>query len=530
MVAAAWALLLTAIVLGPIVYGAFADAPGSQFTGSVEFYSYDSNTYMAWIRQASEGWWLLVDRYTTEPTGRCFFHPVFLALGLVVRLTGLPILTVWVAVRVLSSVAAAFCLFLFLRRAVGPGRHALIALAITTLGAGLGWYTFLFDDAFNSTDVWMPELTFYQSLRWPFLWAIALVMMMGFFAAAVDAITVPSCRAAMAAGVVFAAMALIHPYNVVTFTVVPGVFLLTEALRARRLDRRAVANYVVMGLVAAPAVLYQIALVRIDPVLKIHAQVDMASPVVGWYLAGFGPVLIVLALLGVRGAWRGGPLARFAVVWLAAGALLLYFPVSFNRRLAMGLMIPVGILASYPIEDLVSRLLGARPTAARVASATAVFLLVLASIAPTNLLATREDWRNALYGGFPVYISEDLAGAFEWLRNAPPGVVVAEGGVGNLIPAFTGQTVYAGHWAQTIDYGAKQGRIDRLLDGELAPGEITRFLIDSHVRYIIYHPFEVDGSTGAFDPATLGNVRYRSETVEIVEVSSRPSQPADRDG
>jgi hypothetical protein len=518
LIAGAWAVVMTAIVSGPVVYAALAPPPGTQFSGSVEFYAYDSNTYLAWIRQASEGWWLLVDRYTTEPTGRCFFHPVFLALGLLVRLTGLPILAVWVVARVASAALATFCLFLFVRRAVGPGRQALIALATITLGGGIGWYWLVTDGSAASTDVWMPELTFYQSLRWPFLWSIALVMMMAFFAAAAEAIASGSRRAALAAGLLFAAVALVHPYNVVTFTVVPGVFMATEALRNRRVDWSAVGNYVLIGLLAAPAILYQIAVVRIDPVLKLHSEVDMTSPGPFWYLTGFGPVLIALALFGLRPAWRGGPLARLAVVWAVAGALLLYSPVSFNRRLVTGLIIPVGILASYPAEAFVARVLTARPTRARVAAAAAAVALFLVAIVPTNALATREDWRSALYGRYPVYIDRDLTGAFEWLRAAEPGVVVADENLGNLVPAFTGQTVYAGHWAQTVDYGLKLRKVNRLLAGRMAPGELSRFLIESRARYILYDP-RPRGGSGRFDPASLGQVRYDNPTARVVEIT-----------
>jgi hypothetical protein len=492
--------------------------PGKQFTGSVEFFYYDSNTYLAWIQQGIEGWWLFKDLYTTETAGRFIFHPVFLAVGLLVRVTGLPLMAAWVLARLVCSMAAVACLYLFLRRAVGPGRLALVAFALITLGSGFGWYKLLVDESFESADVWMPELTFYQSLRWPFLWAIALILMMGFFAAVVDAIVSGSRRSAVAAGLMFACMAFAHPYHVVTFTIVPGVFLALEALRDRRLDRRAVQNFAITGLVAAPAVLYQMAVARIDPAMRYHSGIDMTSPPAATYVAGFGLVLIVLAVLGLPRAWRGGPLARFSIVWAVVGSLLLYFPVMFNRRLATGLIIPVGILAAHTVEEIVANIAGASPTPARRAAAAAVFLLILASVVPTNLLATRQDWISATSGEFPAYISEDLAASLDWLRAAPRGVVLAARDFDNLVPAFTGQTVYAGHWAQTIHNDPKAEQIYAMLAGELPPAEVRRFLDASGARYLVFGPREREISGGAFDPTTLGPVRYENETVQIIEI------------
>src|SRR4051794_3648516 len=96
LIALGWAALLTLVVLGPTLYAAAVPVPGMRFSGTLEFFFFDANSYLAWIEQGREGWFLFADRYTTEPTAHCFFHPVFLALGTLVRVTGLPTLAIWV--------------------------------------------------------------------------------------------------------------------------------------------------------------------------------------------------------------------------------------------------------------------------------------------------------------------------------------------------------------------------------------------------------------------------------------------------
>jgi hypothetical protein len=520
LLAACWSLLLPAIVLGPTLYATVIGAPGMRFTGNLEFFAYDTNTYLAWIEQGREGWFYFMDRYTTETTSHCFFHPVFLGLGWLIRATGLPLLGVWIGARVVTAVAAVWFIYLFLRRALGERRQALVALLLVTLGAGLGWVNRYTDsDIVDATDFWMPELTVFQSLRWPILWPLALVLMTTYFANVVEALTAGTRRATIRAGLCFAAIAFVHPYHVVTFTLVPAAFLAVQFVLAPRFEWRWLRNYMVIGAMAAPPVLYQTAVTRIDPVLFLHLQNSTLSPPPTAYLAGFGPILLVLAALGGRAAWRGGDHARLAVVWLVVGALLLYFPVPFNRRLVTGLMIPVGLLASYPLDHAISKLLGPRPNGLRVAAAACALVLVVVAILPTNLYASNDDWRRAVEPEFPSYVSEEMAGALEWLREAPPGVVVADGWTSNLVPAFAGQRVYAGHWAQTIDFGTKVDRIRALFEDRMSDDEIRRFLLDSGARYVLVGPAERELlSAGSFDPSSLGPVVFRRGDVEIVEV------------
>jgi hypothetical protein len=524
--AVCWSFLLPAIVLGPTLYATLIGVPDMRFTGNLEFFAYDTNTYLAWIEQGREGWFLFMDRYTTEPTSHCFFHPVFLALGWLIRVTGLPVLGVWVVARFATAVAAVYCIWILLRRALGERRQAVIALLLVTLGAGIGWVNRYTDtDLVDATDFWMPELTVYQSLRWPILWPLALVLMTTYFTNVVEALTSGSRRATICAGLCFAAVAFVHPYHVVTFAVVPGVFLGLRYVLARKFEWRWLYNYVLIGVMAAPPALLQMAVTRIDPVLYLHLQNTTLSPAPTAYLAGFGPILLLLALFGVREAWRGNDRSRFAVIWLVVGALLLYFPVPFNRRLVTGLMIPVGLLASYPVEAALARILGKEPTSERLVAAVCALVLLVTSILPTNLYASSDDWERARAGAYPYYVSNDLARAFEWLRNAPEGVVVAEGWTSNLVPAFAGQVVYAGHWAQTIDYGTKLGEVRAVLAGEVTVDEGRRYFVERGVRYLLIGPAERELSGGEIDPEAFGRVVFRSGDVEVVELGAIAALP-----
>lgn len=521
--AAAWALLLTTLILSPQLYSLLVGVPDSVFTGNLVFFSGDTNSYLSWVRQGAEGNLFFADRYTTETTGQCFFHPVFLVIGTIERVTGADARVLWTTAQYVLAVVAAFTCYLFIRKALGAGRQALIAFLLVTLNSGLGWYTHYHDITFESADYWMPELTFYQSLRWPVLWSLALMLMVGYFTAVSKALGAGSRKATIAAGFAFLGIAFVHPYHVVTFTVVAGVFVFVEALRNLRepgLWQR-FASYVTIGAMAAPAVLMQYAVAHTDPVLAAHSAVATISPPPHVYVAGLGPIILVLAITGFFWAIRRSPLERLVAIWAVVGALLLYAPLPFNRRLATGLVIALGVLASYPLEAIVERILRPGATRARVASATAVVVLVLAAVSPTSFMVTMFDWERVSPNEYPAYVSPSEWEAIRWLASAPRGPVVSHPTLANIIPGHTGLVVYAGHWAQTLDFGTKADEIARLYRGELAPADLRRMLVESRARYVVYGPSEMalTGDAGFFNPAALGPVVFDNGAVRITEVA-----------
>jgi hypothetical protein len=519
--AAVWTLLLTTFVVSPQLYAHLVGIPGSVFSGNLIYFSGDTNSYLSWVRQGAEGSVYFVDRYTTETTARCFVHPVFLLLGTIQRLGGWAPQSVWVWSQYALALGATFSCYLFVRKALGAGRQAMLAFLVITLNSGLAWYTHNVDLSFESADYWMPELTFYQSLRWPVLWSIALMLMVGYFAAVSDAIGHLSRRATILAGFAFLGIAFVHPYHVVTFTAVAGVFLFVELLRNIRDDAmwRRIANYVLIGSIAAPAVLMQYAIAHTDPVLKAHSAVETISPAPNVYIAGLGPLIVVLAAVGLFWAWRRTPLERLVAVWAVVGSLLLYAPLPFNRRLATGLVIAPGVLASYPLDALVRRILADHPSPARVAAATGVVLLFLAAVAPTSLMVTKFDWDRVNSEEYPAFVSPGEWEALRWLDAAPRGVVLANPALSSLVPPYSGQIVYAGHWAQTMNFGTKAEQLGRLYRGELGSDELKRLLLESRARFVVYGPGERElTGEGTFDPATIGPVVYDNGSVAIVEV------------
>lgn len=107
-----WGVIGLALVAStlPYLYGWWRTPAGWVFQWIPPHNSADSNTYLAWVQQGARGRLLFEDLYTTE-TGRMpVFLPLFLAMGLVSRATGLAPMTVYHLFRLVEGVHLPICL------------------------------------------------------------------------------------------------------------------------------------------------------------------------------------------------------------------------------------------------------------------------------------------------------------------------------------------------------------------------------------------------------------------------------------
>src|SRR5262249_40155063 len=104
---------------------------------------------------------------------------------------------------------------------------------------------------------------------------------------------------------------------------------------------------------AIPILAYYLLAVNSNPVFAgWNAQNSTPSPSPDKYILGYGLLLIV----AIPGLWRGlryferdGD--RFMLIWVIIMPLLLYAPFNLQRRLFIGLIIPIVYFAVRALED-----------------------------------------------------------------------------------------------------------------------------------------------------------------------------------
>jgi hypothetical protein len=261
---------------------------------------------------------------------------------------------------------------------------------------------------------------------------------------------------------------------------------------------------------------------RSDPLLAewTAQNVTPSPPLWDWALS-YGLVL-VLAVLGVLFAAR----RRSDVDWLLLGWLLvtlvgLHAPLTLQRRLSLGLGVPVGLLAGIGWwRAMRPRIRGRRRKLFQG--------LTIAFCAMTPIFLVLMTLLAALAGEPWFYLSDGEWAALEWLRDEgdSDAVVLCAPQTGLFVPAWAGQPVVYGHPFETVDAERREAQVTAYWIGEMSLVEQASFLQENRVGYVLVGPREVvlatgdrSGRTEFRGMGTEGQLVFEAEGVTIYEVT-----------
>jgi hypothetical protein len=426
--------------------------------------------------------------YTTEPHHRLFFHPLFWLMGTAARLTGCPILTVWHVVGALGCVLLSTAVYRFSACFTDDRTTRFLALALATTAAGFGWMIPVSPDAppeSRPIDLWLVEATGFQAMVSSFLTLpIALALMLWAMVWALRYLETGRLRDAGIGGLFALALAATHQYDMVTLYSVVGVWTFL-------VGRKRLAGMVLFVGLSIPFCFYSLAVVKLDPVLsRVRWQMDMPPPaahVLGWGL----PLLLGGVALLVPGVWRQNRHVKLLRAWLAVNVVLLLLPLGFQRKLIWGMHVVLCLLAAMlcgwllrlAAERLRRRWLRIGLRGAAVVTLVG-FCAIGSAVSYVKLLQ-----RNTRHG-FGDYVPVSYLEALHWLeQHSEPGdVVLAAPEVAPLLPGRTGNTVFEGHWAQTLDRPQKYTFELELfrVPSKLTPDMVRGVLSRNRVRYLLF--------------------------------------------
>jgi hypothetical protein len=504
--AAGFAALVMAATCLPYLYGIAITPPGLRYMGFLGNPD-ESNVYMGWMRQAMEGHWLFRDPFTTEPQPGRFLNVFFLALGLVARALHVEPIWSYHAARLVFGFlllltgyvfAARFCRSLLARR---------LALGLMGLSSGLGWlYALLQPDAqvhpidFGAHLILPEAITFLSVLVFP-LFAASTWLLLITYLLLLRAWDTGSLKALIGACVAALILANIHTYDALGIYSVLVAYLLAKGVSERRMPWREAALAAVVAAVSVWPVVYQYVFFRGDFVFRTKALTLTLTPPGRFVALGYGLPL----LLAIPGGAIGLVNRRliFPVVWVVATWLLIaYAPFSFQRKMIEGMHLPLCVLAAAFVGDYVL----ARPW--RSAAMAAVGLVALTI--PSNAFFVRRAGGDLLTNNAeylwvlmpPHYLTRDEYDAMVWLREhtRPDDAVLCTNLMGSYIPGVAGNTVFVGHWAETIHFGSKLGELADFFTPTTRDQVRIEMARRNHLRYLFYGRWE--RGAGRFDPNT----------------------------
>lgn len=503
----------------PYLFGLALSTPEQQFSGFILGIE-DANSYLAKMRLGAEGGWLFYLPYTPEPHNGAYLFTFHLLLGKISRWSGLaPSLTYHLA-RLIFSLGLLFTIYIFIAYFIPDIVRRRLAFLLVGLGSGLGWLLTLTGLAARlglPLDLYVPEgFVFLVLLHLPHVALAESLLFWGIL------LTLHSWQTnrwvfTLWAGCALLVMTLIAAFYIAVFAAVLGVTWLILLIRIGPKFQvwRTLAKIIIPILMTAPVLLYDAYTFITNPIFAVWNQQNIIlSPPIWHYGFAYG-LLLIPAIYGVRQSFaQAEPLKRWLlVVWCLIFPILVYLPFNLQRRLVVGVQVPLAILATSGFFALYQKFIPPhRHTLAR--------NLTIFSFSLTNLLLLLGSFLIILGQSPPLFHPTAHLEAMHWLAARSQGeVVIAAYDTGNLLPAYANVRAFVGHGPETIYSGAKQAQVEQFFSDAVADTWRLNLLHHFNVRYVYYGPNE--RALGDFSPQEALYLQeiYQQDGIQIFRVT-----------
>ena len=519
----AFAAILATVSLVPYVLAYVMTPPGHHFAGFF-FIADDATTYLAKMRQGADGSWLWSDPYTSEPHGGVFLFGFYLLLGHLAALAHIPLVAAYHVARISGGLALVFAVDRLGRRILRPELQRL-ALVIVVLGSGFGFLVQLagnpgvFGQRLEALDLHLPEITgWYSILAIPhFAWATAFILLslVGLLAIAEH----PRVQVVIGTGASLLALSAIHPQMVAVILGIWCMYRLVLAAWGRRPSLRSLIAEAGAFALAVPLLAYNAWILLNDPTIASWAQ--------QWrHQAPNLPSLVVslgLPLIGAAyGAWltwrRRDTNLALLMVWLPLVLVLLYLPnlANIQRRLLDAVYVPIGILAAVGLHEVVTHLPRRRGRMLQ------RVLVPVACLSSGLVLAIALRFAT---GAFPeAYIDDGRWQAMSWLatNHTAGDRALSSPGSGLFLPAWSGVSVYVGHYSETVDYFKKIATANGILSAGSSALAVESFVRDNRITLLFWGSLETQATGYQPDAKAYWRPIFRNGSVAIYRFQAQP--------
>lgn len=455
-------------------------------TNFILFYSpevQDINSYFAWIQQAVNGKLVFSDLYTTE-VNNGLFAPIFLIIGLVNYFFSIPLVIVWLSLILISNITLLFVLYKFVKYFTNSHLQSVLSYFIIVLGGGFGWII-------QSPDYYQPEFSIYQILRWPIVMSLSLSLLLASFLLVEKNIHVKNKLYTWLPGLFGLMIVLIHPYDILTYYRVIVIFIFSGLLLKKiPYTFQQFINLLPIIILPLLGLFYYYILFSREWVFLVNALASMRFPTWIEYLLGFG-FIAILAVIGLVYLFFKEPYTKIKYLvlysWVGTTLLLFLFPLIFQRKMIMGMIIPLAIFASIGIEYIFNRISILRDQIGFNIFKWSLVLCMIINLTATNIIIFYGDINRVNDQQSNYFLSNEMKESLDWLKNhnIENRVILSSFETSNIIPAQIGQRVYLGHIAQTINFELKLKMVGYFFNGELNTQLQQKIMSENNIGYIL---------------------------------------------
>lgn len=433
--------------VGTIFYGNKIIAPG------------DYSIYYSYINQGAHGRVMMYDAFTSEAHRSTLFQPVWLVVGLGAGAFHLDAPTAFALARLVSIPI----LLLTLWWATGwlwPSnqRRRRLGFVFSIIASGLGGIATMVGPQLPNFPWTYPDLWVSEAYTMLTLWSSAHFILVTsgiiFILVAVERSWLEHRWSWAGWAAAVAAVTLsIHPFHILTWMILWIGLSGWRWITRRRFPREYVARWMLVLLAASPVLLLYGLQLLFDPMTIDRALQNINLTAVPWKQAiGLGLPL----LSAVIGIWRWRIkderwkwLVGIVVAYVAAA----YFPVSFQRRLTQGMILPL-IWLSVPILEQL--LFFSRNTTTKFLTALATSVILSTSWLVVGGLVVKDYARDLQIPSRMYYIDPEHLQLAEYLRTTDVhqpllGTLIES----NVLAGLTAHQVYVGYGVETLRFADK---------------------------------------------------------------------------
>lgn len=465
----ALSLLSAFVMLFPVKYAQDHTPPGYEFSGQASWFDpWDLNVYVSAIRSGQAGGILLKNLYTTEPNRPILMYPTYTILGRLFP-TADPFMAFYAA-SIVTAALLIFCVYILSGFFFTETTVRIAVVVTVAFGGGFG---FLFYPVY-SPDIQMTSFTFMSALQRPHeaigiaSYLFAVVWYFQLIRSGKSSVRQVLAGSAAAALAVF-----YYPYSAVPFFAVVSLWTVIAGRRIPQVLRKVLVPIMILPVLS---MIFAWGELRSNPTFDGVVSQVLPTPSILEVIGGYGILapLSLYALFRVRDGW-----IRFLGLWVVLSVLLAYFPLGIARFFLRGLYFPMALLGVAGATALFQRLRLPR---------TLGLVILTMIVLPSALFVFAKRIQEAGRLNPWLYIPEDDFRAMTYLKNAGVGDtgVLALYRAGNMLPALTGRSVYAGHLIQTPDAAAKFNEVREFFSGVLLEARAHEFLRKNRITYVFF--------------------------------------------
>lgn len=537
-----WMVALIGLSVVPYIVGFMHSTPDWQFTGHLLPVAGDACFHMSWSKQAYEGRVLFSSQHNgAEAKTQLIFNLLFLTIGWLGRLLGIPLEMGWQLVRIGIAVLLFIALYRFTSFFIRENKWKWFALIWITTSAGFGWL-----EMAGLPNWWSGQGADYVasapidtsvaegSTNWYMQWEIVttptVLLLVAAFYYSVKFHQSRQRHDLLAAATAAFLLGVVHPHNLMTVYGTLFIHLIIPAMiRRLSMSRKSGSRadwglLVAIGAASAPTLAYYAWVLRQEPVLWNYVDAQyFFGPL--QLLTGYGlPGLFAIA--GTIVIFRKKEF-RYSMLpaWILCGLLVLYTPIPPAGRVhgIDGLHVAICILGTRGVMQTVSWL---KPSTARADSihtdqtsrGTKIILVVILVVSSlTNVLRIANELvitsrsgqppfmtRLMAIGigrhaeglsmpysgesGAPYFLPGDLKTACHWLNthSTQSDVVLAPSFVGTWVPYLAGNRVYFGHGYVTPKMWEREDQVERFFSFSQTNSVRRSFLKTNQIDFVIF--------------------------------------------